>query len=144
MQIPKIIELDKVEAIEEINSGLFQQTLDFALEDHPRSWKAAWLLNQVVSKYSSDIKTNDIRICKSIPEKRSNQQRELLRLLENVEITSNNEGYIFDAALSCWEDLKAQSATRMVGFRLMLKIATKHEELLQEVENLMEERYLKT
>jgi hypothetical protein len=61
MQIPEIIELDKVEAIEKVSSGLFQETLDFALQDHPRSWKAAWLLNQVVPKYSSDLKSNDIR-----------------------------------------------------------------------------------
>jgi hypothetical protein len=143
MQVHEVIEFPKDEAIQKIADGLFHEVLLFALKDHERSWKAAWLMNQVLVKYELDLSNYTLMVCQSIPSKPSNQQRELLKLLEKVQITDENEGPIFDVATACWEELKLQSGTRMVAFRLMLKIATKHKDLLQEVENLMEERYLK-
>lgn len=142
MQILDIIENPKNEAVELIIASGFDDTLKFALTSHTRAWKASWLLNQAAIETELFLNDHVFSICKAIPGKPSGHKRELLRLLESVELMEVNEGAIFDIAISCWEDLGAQSSCRMIAFRLMLKVGKKHPDLIPEIKSICDERFL--
>ncbi len=143
MQILDLIELPKSEAVELICTSDFDDTLGFALSPHEKAWKAAWLLNQVLKQKELRLEDRVIIICNAVPGKSSGHKRELLKLLENVELSEENEGLIFDTAITCWEDLGAQSSCRMVAFRLMLSVGKNHAELIHEIQSFCDARYLK-
>jgi hypothetical protein len=142
MQTHDLLSTPNDKAVEYICSRDFELWLKLALSSHERGWKAAWLINQAAKSCRLPLQKYDGNICKAIPGKSSNQKRELLKLLEQVELHEENEGIIFDVAISCWEDLKAQSSCRMVGFRLMTKVAKKHPELICEIKSMSDERFL--
>ena len=143
MQILNLINRPKNEAVELICKSAFDETLEFALSPHEKAWKAAWLLNQALKEKEFFLKDNVFTICKAVLGKPSGHKRELLKLLESVELLEENEGVIFDVAISCWEDLGGQSSCRMVGFRLMIKVAKRHPELISEIKSISDERYLR-
>lgn len=142
MKTLDLIQDTKLTAVDHICSGRFKEVLDFALSNHEKSWKAAWLINQALKSEELPLQKYVKTICKAIHEKPSNHKRELLKLLEYIQLTEENEGYIFDVAVSCWEELKLQSGTRMVAFRLMAKITKRHPLLVAEIEALTENRFL--
>ncbi len=142
MLILDLIELPKNEAVDLICASAFDDTLGFALSPHEKAWKAAWLLNQALKQKELRLEDKVFSICKAVPGKPSGHMRELLKLLENVELSQENEGPIFDIAISCWEDLGAQSSCRMVAFRLMLSVGKKHPELIPEIQSMSDERFL--
>lgn len=142
MQTFDFISLSKDTAVERICSGAFQQTLKIAISSDEKAWKAAWILNQAAKKCELPFQKYDRKICRAIPGKPSNQKRELLRLLEKIELNEENSGYIFDTAVSCWEDRGAQSSSRMVGFRLIFKIAKRYPELVAEIKSITDEEFL--
>lgn len=144
MQTHDLLKTPDQIAVQRICKSDFEQWLKLALSSHERAWKAAWLLNQAVKVCKLPLEEYAKNICKAIPEKPSNQKRELLKLLEPIELSENNEGLIFDVAVSCWKDLGAQSSSRMVAFRLMLKMAKKYPDLIPEIELLSDDRFVKT
>lgn len=145
MQVLDIIDLPKEQSLEylESDNALCFAFFELATSDHERAWKAGWILNKAVQYNIFEVADHTKQICAAVEGKPSNQKRELLKLLEHCPLSEDVEGYIFDVAVSCWEDLGAQSATRMVAFRLMVKIAKRHELLVSEISVLSSERFLK-
>lgn len=142
MKTPKYLDWPKEQAVKEICSEDLDSTVTFITSSNNRAWKATWLLNQAIKTENIRLDNYVKKICHAIKDKPSNHKRELLRILETIQLNENNEGLVFDVSISCWEDLRAQSSCRMVGFRLALKIAKKHRELIQEVRALADDRFL--
>lgn len=145
MQALDIVDLSKDESLEYLkrDKALRLAFSELALSDHERAWKAGWILNKAVQQKMFDVDSHCEQICSAVEGKPSNQKRELLKLLEHCALKEDVEGFIFDVAVTCWEDLGAQSAKRMVAFRLMLKIAKRYEALVPEITALTSERFLK-
>ena len=143
MKTPEYLELPREKAIDQISNNDIEKTVDFITSTHRKAWRGAWLLRQAM--YNNDKVSVDEQIktiCIAIKNKPSNQQRELLRLIEASNISKENEGIVFDQAVSCWEDFGNKGSTRVVGLRLALRIAENYPTLKQEILRLCEDRYL--
>ncbi|MCF6243030.1 MAG: hypothetical protein L3J74_17025 [Bacteroidales bacterium] len=128
------------------------------MEDHPEvfdkvaqlaisgnqsyAWRAAYLLNNY-------IKNNDVRIQKftsliidSISAKQDGHQRELLKILQKIDLDDEHEGRLFNICITIWENLSKQSSVRYTALLLIIKIAKKYPELANELEYLTEAHYI--
>lgn len=125
------------------NPEEFAELMQLALTDkQPYSWRAAWLL-------WSSIEKNDIRVIPYIekiidvlPFKRDGQARDLLMVLQKMEIDEDLEGKLFDFSISIWEQIGKQPSVRINAFKMLLKIIQKHPELSNEIDYLIEPHYL--
>ena len=121
----------------------FEEAIRLALADEqPFSWRAAWLL-------WSCMEENDPRIAgflksfiDSLPEKKENQQRELLIILQKMEINEELEGVLYSHCVSIWETINKMPSVRYNAFKMMAKIVKKHPELLQEIHLFTQNQYM--
>lgn len=100
MKTLDLIQQTNSTAVDYICSGGFKEVLEFALSNHEKAWRAAWMINQALKSEELPLQKYVKTICKAIPDKPSNHQRELLKMLEFIQLTEENEGYIFDVAVS--------------------------------------------
>lgn len=113
-------------------------------EKHPYAWRAAWLLWSCIEK-------NDIRIRKHIPEIVSvlksvpdGQKRELLKILQLMELDEETEGILFDVCATIWEKVNKQPSVRYHAFLTMVMIAKKYPGLLNDLGFLAQTQYVET
>ncbi len=112
------------------------------IDKQPYSWRAAWLLSKCMDK-------NDKRIAPFVPQMiqrikigMHSQKRDLLTVLQKMEIPEDEEGLLFDICVDIWCRLDHIPSVRLNAFRMILKIANKIPELKEEVLLLAEEEYL--
>ncbi len=123
----------------------FNEAIQLAVSDKPRySWRAAWLL-------WSCMKVNDDRVHKYIKQivnalvmKEDNHQRELMKILLNMDLDEDSEGRLFDHCMTIWESVNKQPSARVTAFKFILKIFNKHPELFDEIEFFTRDHYLET
>jgi hypothetical protein len=121
------------------------EALELALGNkQPWSWRAAWLLWSCLEENDPRIKDHIQRILKAIPEKKDGHQRELLKILEKMQISEEEEGYLFDLCVSIWERIHKQPSIRWTAFKMILRIAGRYPDLFREINFLTEDRYLET
>ena len=143
MKTHDLIHSNKEEIISSICADKFEPYFSYACSDKLDAWRAAWYINKASEKCKLPLSSKVEIIVSSISGKPFNHQRELLKMLEQTEHSEEVEGLVFDSAVSCWEDLKAQSSCRMVAFRLMIRIGKNYPELINEIESLLDNRFLK-
>ena len=120
----------------------FDEAITLALSDkQPYSWRAAWLLWSCIEKNDPRLQKHVGRIIKTIPTKNDAQARELLIILQQMELTNHNEGKVFDICTSIWGKIGKQPSLRYNAFRLMAKIAKNHPVLAKEMAFLAESHY---
>jgi len=123
----------------------FDELINLAISNKlPYSWRAAWLL-------WSCMDYNDLRLQKKVktmidilPKVSDNQQRELLIILQRMDIDDEWEGKLFDIAMNIWEKIGKQASVRINAFKVMVNIIKKHPELRNELMFLTEPYYLDT
>lgn len=144
MKTNKLVNLSREEFLFHVrqNSEHLEDLIRFAIGEDSKAWRAAWLLKHAHSKVDFELDSYVSKICKAIPERPSNQRRELLGLLCKVDLSTENEGYIFDAALSTWENIDGQPSSRIVALKLMLEIISTHPQLINDIQPLLESHYL--
>lgn len=123
----------------------FEEAVHLAIADkQPYSWRAAWLLWSCMDE--NDIRIRDyIRsIIGCIREKRGGHQRELIKILYQMDIDEEFEGILFDHCISIWEKINKQPSVRYHAFRMIIKISRKYPELSQEIGFLLQDHYLDT
>jgi hypothetical protein len=121
----------------------FEEALQLALTDkQPYSWRAAWLLWSCIEKNDERIIPYIEKIINVIPICRDNQVRDLLMILQKMEIHDDYEGKLFDICISIWEKIGKQPSVRINAFKMILKIMKKHPELSNEIDYLIEPHYL--
>jgi hypothetical protein len=121
----------------------FNEAVELAVSDRqPYAWRAAWLLWSCMEK-------NDARVHKYIPaiidcitSKTDDHQRELIKILQPMDLTEEYESFMFDLCTSIWEKINKKPSIRFTAFRFMIKLAKNHPDLSNEITLLTQDHYL--
>ncbi len=123
----------------------FEEAIRLAIADkQPYSWRAAWLLWSCMEKNDPRIRTHIRTIIDVIPSKRDGHQRELLKILQQMEISEEDEGYLFDFCVTIWEKIHNRPSVRWLAFNTIVSIAKRYPHLFNEIYFLTEDHYLDT
>ncbi len=120
----------------------FPELIELAISDKPPySWRAAWLLWSCMSKNDKRIFRSVKKIIDILPERQDNQQRELLMVLQRMEIDADDEGRLFDICSNIWKKVNKNSSLRFHAFKTMLIYSKKYPDLLNEIKLLTDDYY---
>ncbi len=123
----------------------FDEAIKLVLSDkQPYSWRAAWALWSCIHKNDQRIQKHVEKIIDILPIRRDNQLRELLIILQQMEIDESLEGKLFDICVTIWKRIEKQSSVRYHAFKTMIKIAKKHPDLTKEIQLITDSRYMNT
>ena len=123
----------------------FEQVINIALTDEqPQAWRAAWLLNHCMKENDQRLKVHIKSIIKTISTKQDGHQRELLKVLDKIELNEKHDGLIFDVCMTIWEAIHKSPSVRGTAFMCLLKIIKKYPELRNEIEHLTQSHYTDT
>jgi hypothetical protein len=121
----------------------FEEAIKLAISDkQPYSWRAAWLLWSCMDKNDQRVHKYIDKIIDALPTKSDDQLRELLIILQRMELSGDQEGKLFDLCINTWEKIGKQPSLRFNAFRLIVKIAKRHPELSNEINFLTESHYM--
>ena len=123
--------------------GDFEEAIKLAITDkQPYSWRAAWLLWSCMEKNDCRIQGYVKTIIEAISEKNDDQQRELLIILQQMDIHEELEGLLFNHCVTVWEKTSKKPSVRFNAFKVIVKIAQKHPDLSREIVFLTQDQYM--
>ncbi|MFP4369981.1 MAG: hypothetical protein ACLFR2_10405 [Candidatus Kapaibacterium sp.] len=123
----------------------FREALELALSDkQPYSWRSAWLLWSCMEENDPRFRKHITDILDSIKGKKDGHQRELLKILLNMELDEDREGILFNLCLDLWEKTDKRPSVRVTAFKGILKVVSKHPDLAREMAFLTQDHYLET
>ena len=123
----------------------FEQVINIALTDEqPQAWRAAWLLNHCMKENDQRLKVDIKTIIKTISTKQDGHQRELLKVLDKMELNEKHDGLIFDVCMTIWEAIHKSPSVRGTAFMHLIKMFQKYPELNNEIEYLTQSHYTDT
>lgn len=123
----------------------FNNAIELAIsEKQPYAWRAAWLLWSCMEKNDARIKDHIPAIVSVIKNRPDGQQRELLKILQLMELDEEMEGLLFETCVSVWEKVHKQPSVRYYAFISIVKIAGKYPELFNDLVFLTQSEYLET
>jgi len=121
----------------------FEEAIKLAISDkQPYSWRAAWLLWSCMDKNDQRVHKYIDKIIDALPTKDDDQLRELLIILQRMELSGDQEGKLFDLCINTWENIGKQPSLRFNAFKLIVKIAKRHPDLSNEINFLTESHYM--
>jgi len=124
---------------------LFEQTIKITLGDvQPQAWRAAWLIGHYMEHNDARLLPYVDSILSNIAAKGDGHQRELLKILNRMELNEDQEGILFDVSLSIWEEVHKSPSVRGTTFLTILSIVEKYPELKCEIEHLTQAHYTET
>ncbi len=129
----------KIDLIYYINSHQkdFAELIKLSVSDEqPYSWRAAWLLWSCMDTNDKRISRHTKKIIEVLPNRQDNQQRELLMVLQKMELRAENEGRLFDICTKIWKTVNKNPSLRYNAFKTMIKISKKHPDLLTEIKSM--------
>ena len=135
----------KADMISYLESHLedFEEAIRLAISDkQPYSWRAAWLLWSCMDKNDQRIKRYIKDIINTLTTKNDDQQRELLIILQQMELDEEYEGVLFNICVDVWEKINKKPSVRYNAFKLIVKIAKNHPDLSYEVIFLTQNKYM--
>ena len=123
----------------------FDEAIALACSDRqPYAWRASWLLWSCMENNDARITSSVKEIMGRLADTGENHQRELIKILYNIEIPEHYEGCLFDICAGLWTQPGKQPSIRYNAFKLIFKIARHHPSLVGEVKLLVDEQYLET
>ena len=121
---------------------VFEEAIKLAIADkQPYSWRSAWFLWSFMDKNDKRIQKYVKDIIDVLPSRKENQQRELFKILEQMEIKEEFEGVLFKHSVAVWEQIEKQASVRFNAFKIIVKIARIHAELSQVIILLTQNQY---
>jgi len=124
---------------------LFEETVKVSLQDEqPQSWRAAWLIGHFMENNDVVLMPYVDSFLSRISGKGDGHQRELLKILNRMKLTEDQEGRLFDVSLSIWEEIHKSPSVRGTAFQTILNIIKKYPELKHEIEHLTQSHYTET
>lgn len=121
----------------------FEEAIKLAIADkQPCSWRAAWLLWRCMEENDQRIQGYVKSIIDSLPDKNDQQQRELLIILQRMEIGEEFEGLLYNHCVTVWEKTDKKPSLRLNAFKVMVKTAKKHPDLSREITFLTQDQYM--
>ena len=123
----------------------FDEAVELALADkQPYSWRSAWLLWSCMEENDKRIKKYIKRIVETLDSKDDGHQRELLKILLQMELKKEYEGKLFNLCMDIWEQIYKSPSVRVNALKFIIKIAKKHPELSKEISFLTQDHYLES
>jgi hypothetical protein len=123
--------------------GDFAELLQLALANkQPYSWRAAWLLWSCMEKNDPRLRKHVGSMVAALAERPDNQIRELLMILQKMEIPERYQGRLFDQCINIWGAVGKQPSVRCNAFKMLHAIVERHPELRKEITFLTEPRYM--
>ena len=120
----------------------FNEVIKLALADrYPYSWRAAWLLWSVIEQNDPRIRDHLDDIVDALPERGDEQVRELMILLQRMDLNNKKAGKLFAICVGIWEKTGKKPSVRFNAFKLMIEVIKRHPELAKELPFLTESRY---
>ncbi len=135
----------KAEMVEQMQNHpeYYPEAIRLALGDkQPYSWRSAFLLIGSIQKNDARIKPFIDQFIDVLPEKKDGHQRDILNILNKMDLNEAQEGYVLDRCISLWESTSKKPSVRFVAFKMMIKMAEKYPELANEIKYLTEEHYM--
>jgi hypothetical protein len=127
----------------EVHPEDFEEAVKLAVADkQPYSWRAAWLLWSCMEQNDRRIRAYIKKIITALKSKNDDHQRELLKILLQMELDEKYEAFLFNFCSGVWEKINKKPSVRFTAFRLVIKIAKNHPDLYHEIELLTQDRYL--
>ncbi|MFC2133411.1 hypothetical protein ACFLTH_02235 [Bacteroidota bacterium] len=124
---------------------LFEQAVKISLGDvQPLAWRAAWLIGNYMETNDARLLPHVDSILSKIPGKGDGHQRELLKILNRLKLSHDQEGILFDICLTIWEEIHKSPSVRGTAFQTILLIVKKYPELKSEIEHLTQPHYTDT
>jgi hypothetical protein len=121
----------------------FAEAFKLAVSNNqPYAWRAAWLLHSCMHKNDSRIKGQIKKIIKALPSTHDGHQRELLHILLQMDLPDADEGPLFDTCVNIWEGIEKSPSVRVTAFRVIIKIAEHHPDLVNEINMLTQEHFI--
>ncbi len=91
----------------------FDEAIILAISDkRPYSWRAAWLLWSCMDKNDQRINKYIKKIIDTLSTKCDDRLRELLIILQRMELRDDYEGKLFDICVNIWEKIGKQPSVR--------------------------------
>ncbi|ALM06826.1 hypothetical protein SB49_02670 [Sediminicola sp. YIK13] len=137
----------KAEMISYMNSHpeFYDEAIHLAIADkQPYSWRAAWLLWSCIEQNDPRVQNHIQRILDNISNKPDGHQRELIKILLEMDLNEEQEGYLYDLCVSLWKQTEKKPSVRFTAFKYIRKIAHKYPELNNELVLLAQEKYLES
>lgn len=110
----------------------------------PHAWRFAWKLEHEINPNDKRIIPNVDFIIEGIKHKKDGHQRELLKILEKIKLTQEQEGKLFDLCISLWKRIDKSPSVRIKAFQQLCKTASKYPELKKELIHFTSEEYTQT
>lgn len=124
---------------------LFEELIGLALSDRqPYAWRAAWALWDCMEQNDGRLQPYVGQMIALLPCVEESQQRELLMVLQRLEIAEEHQGRLFDECVRIWEALGKRPALRLNAFKVLLMLAQKQPGLANEVLALTDTYYTET
>ena len=135
---------NEIEAYLATNPNSFGKIFNIALSEEEKiCWRSAWLISSTIKHNDKRLATKRDLLIAAIEGKKDGHQRELLRILLQLELEDDQEGLLFDKCLSLWENISNSSSLRITAFKFIMKTLNKYPELVEEVDFFTDEHYLK-
>ena len=123
--------------------GAFEKAIRLALgKDSPLAWRASWILWSCMNENDERIRPYVGNLVRCLGHVKENRQREWLMILQKMKINEQYEGPLFNTCTNIWEAVGKRPGVRMNAFRMIIKLATKHPDLANEIVFLTEDHYL--
>jgi hypothetical protein len=120
----------------------FEEAIQLALADkQPWSWRASWLLWSCMEANDRRIQPHVKSFINILASRNDNQQREILIILQKMEISPELEGLLFNRCVGVWEQVSKKPALRFNAFKGMVQIARNHPDLFHEVILMTQDPY---
>ena len=117
--------------------------LDIILLPKAYAWRAAWLLRDALHQ-DDDYTSFIARSLSILPQLNDGHQREILKIIEKLELDEQSEGPLFDVCMGIWESPGKSPSVRMSAFLFILETVKKYPELKTELEHLTQAHYMET
>jgi len=123
----------------------FEEAIELAIQDkQPYSWRAAWVLWSCITKNDSRVQKHIYKILESIGDKTDGHQRELIKILLEMDLSEEQQGYLFEVCVSLWEEVEKKPSVRYTAFKFINKTACLYPQLYNELQLLTEEKYMRS
>lgn len=123
----------------------FEEAIELAIQNkQPYSWRAAWVLWSCITINDKRVQKHIPKIIENIKDKEDGHQRELIKILLEMDLNEEQEGYLFDICVSLWEEVEKKPSVRYTAFKFINKTVYKYPDLSQEILLLAQEKYLNT
>lgn len=139
--------IDRQKYISIINSShdRYVEAIELALSDEkPQAWRCAWILNHCSKKQDARLQPYLSNFINIVEKKEEGHQREILKLIQKMDVDEDNEGKLFDICMTIWETIGKTPSVRITAFKTLVSIAKKHPELASELKFLTHDDYTDT